>query len=109
MTKIALYPLDTNIQEDDILIGTDEDTPGRVTKNFSVGDLKAYVFNSLIFQSLTPIPLSNTSLNLTYPNAVIGTQVICPVLSGVLYVDKVYVYTCVDSELWALDIRDKVI
>lgn len=108
MTKIALYPLDTNIQEDDILIGTDEDTPGRVTKNFSIGDLKAYVFNSLIFQNLTPIPLSNASLNFSYPNAVIGTQVICGALEGSLLVNKVYVYTCFDSGSWALDIRDKV-
>lgn len=109
MTKIALYPLDTNIQEDDILIGTDEDTPGMVTKNFSIGDLKAYVFNSLIFQNLTTIPLSSAGLNFSYPNAVLGTQVICPTLEGVLLVNKVYVYTCVDSEAWALDIRDKVI
>jgi len=109
MTKIALYPLDTNIQEDDILIGTDEDTPNRITKNFSVGDLKAYVFNSLIFQNLTPIPLSNASLNFSYPNAVLGTQVICGTLEGVLLVNKVYVYTCYDSGAWALDVRDKVI
>jgi hypothetical protein len=108
MTKIAFYPLDTLIQDDDILIGTDEDTPGRLTKNYSVGDLRTYMNNSLIFQNLTPIPLSASALNLAYPNAVLGTQVICPVLSGVPYVDKVYVYTCVDSGAWALNIIDKI-
>lgn len=108
MTKISLYPNDTNIEDDDILLGTDKETPGDVTKNFPVGSLKSYIVNSLIFQNLTTIPLSASSLNFSYPNAVIGTQVICPVLEGSLLVDKVYVYTCVDTESWALDVRDKV-
>jgi hypothetical protein len=108
MTKISLYPLDTNIQDDDILIGTDEDTPGLVTKNFSVGDLRTYMNSSMIFQNNTTTALSASDLNLAYPNAVIGAQVICPALEGSLLVNKVYVYTCFDADSWALGIIDKI-
>jgi hypothetical protein len=109
MTKISLYPNDTNIEDDDILLGTDKETPGDVTKNFPIGSLKAYITNSLIFKNLTPIPLSASALNFSYPNAVIGTQVICSSLEGSVLVNKVYVYTCTDAQSWALDVRDKVV
>jgi hypothetical protein len=48
MTKISLYPLDTNIQDDDLLIGTDKETPTKFTKNFSVGDIKAFINASAV-------------------------------------------------------------
>lgn len=48
MTKISLYPLDTNIQDDDLLIGTDKETPTKFTKNFSVGNLKTFINSSYV-------------------------------------------------------------
>lgn len=48
MTKISLYPLDTNIQDDDLLIGTDKETPSKFTKNFSIGDIKKFINASAV-------------------------------------------------------------
>jgi hypothetical protein len=54
MTKISLYPLDTNIQDDDLLIGTDKETPSKFTKNFSVGDIKAFINASAVAGPVGP-------------------------------------------------------
>jgi hypothetical protein len=54
MTKISLYPLDTNIQDDDLLIGTDKETPSKFTKNFSVGDLKTFINASAVAGPVGP-------------------------------------------------------
>ena len=54
MTKISLFPLDTNIQDDDLLIGTDKETPSKFTKNFSVGDLKTFINASAVAGPVGP-------------------------------------------------------
>lgn len=47
MTKIKLYPVDTNISDDDILIGSDAENSDE-TKNFSIGDMKTYILNGVV-------------------------------------------------------------
>lgn len=42
MTKISQYQIDTNISENDKLLGTDSDNANS-TKRFTVGDLSAYI------------------------------------------------------------------
>jgi len=54
MTKISLFPLDNNIQDDDLLIGTDKETPSKFTKNFSVGDLKTFINASAVAGPVGP-------------------------------------------------------
>jgi len=46
MTKIKLYPIDTNITDDDIVIGSDAENSDE-TKNFSVGDIKTHILAEL--------------------------------------------------------------
>ena len=46
MTRIKTYPLDTNITDDDLLIGTDKNDLDK-TKNFNALNLKTYFQNNL--------------------------------------------------------------
>jgi len=70
MARISVYPLDTNISEDDLLVGTDAED-SNITKNFSVGDLKAFISNgsTLPYTSLVQL------LNQTGTNAPVATEV----------------------------------
>ena len=48
MARISTYEFDTNITVNDILIGTDGDpSMGLATKNFSVGDLAAWIVSQI--------------------------------------------------------------
>jgi hypothetical protein len=50
MTKISnqtAYPLDTTITDADYVIGTDADNLGKITRNFSVGNLRDYILSGL--------------------------------------------------------------
>ena len=51
MTKIKLYPNDTNISGDDKWIGSDGDN-NEITKNFTVDDVGAYI-NALGVESVS--------------------------------------------------------
>ena len=64
MTKIKIYPIDTNISGSDKWIGTDADTSNR-TKNFTVSALADY------FNNASQINLSN-SLKFKYDTVEIG-------------------------------------
>jgi hypothetical protein len=67
MTKIKLYPIDTNITDEDIVIGSDADNSDE-TKNFSVGDLKAHILAEL--PSKTYVALLSQS-NVSAPTATV--------------------------------------
>lgn len=70
MTKIKLYPIDTNITDEDILIGSDAENSDE-TKNFSVGDIKAHIlaelpsktYVALLSQSNTSAPTATVLRN----------------------------------------------
>lgn len=50
MTRISnklAYPLDVTISDEDYVIGTDADNLGKITKNFSVGNLREYIVGGL--------------------------------------------------------------
>ena len=50
MTKInnkSAYPLDVTISDEDYVIGTDADNLGKITRNFSVGNLRDYILSGL--------------------------------------------------------------
>jgi hypothetical protein len=50
MTKISnqsAYPLDVTITDQDYVIGTDADNLGKITRNFSVGNLRDYINSGL--------------------------------------------------------------
>jgi hypothetical protein len=50
MTKISnktAYPLDITITDQDYVIGTDADNLGKITRNFSVGNLRNYILSGL--------------------------------------------------------------
>lgn len=64
MTKIKIYPIDTNISGSDKWIGTDADTSNR-TKNFTVSGLSDY------FNSASSINLSN-SIKFKYDTVAVG-------------------------------------
>jgi len=49
MARISTYPLDTKINDNDIIIGSDADTTEFVTKNYSVSRLKSYILDSFQF------------------------------------------------------------
>jgi hypothetical protein len=70
MARISVYPLDTSISADDSLVGTDAED-SNITKNFSVGDLKAFISNgsTLPYTSLVQL------LNQTGTNAPVATEV----------------------------------
>jgi hypothetical protein len=46
MTKIKLYPIDTNITDDDIVIGSDADNSD-ITKNYQMSAIRSYIANGL--------------------------------------------------------------
>lgn len=64
MTKIKIYPIDTNISGGDKWIGTDSDSNG-ITKNFTVSGLGDY------FNNVSTINLSN-SLKFKYDTVDVG-------------------------------------
>ena len=70
MARISVYPLDTSISADDLLVGTDAED-SNITKNFSVGDLKAFISNgsTLPYTSLVQL------LTQTGTNAPVATEV----------------------------------
>lgn len=111
MTKISLYPLDTNIQDDDILLGTDKETPDHVTKNFSVGDLKTNFLDTFIVTDNTSSALTLSYLQNTYPdtNYPIGTQVMCPnyLIVGSPIKSVIYIKNAPDS--WYVQYIDTVL
>lgn len=50
MTRISnktAYPLDITISDQDYVIGTDADNLGKITRNFSVGNLRDYILSGL--------------------------------------------------------------
>lgn len=50
MTRISnktAYPLDVTITDSDYVIGTDADNLGKITRNFSVGNLRDYILSGL--------------------------------------------------------------
>ena len=46
MAKISTYPSDSNLNADDLLIGTDSED-SNATKNYSIGSIETYVKSSL--------------------------------------------------------------
>jgi hypothetical protein len=46
MTKIKLYPVDTNITDDDIVIGSDADNSD-ITKNYQMSAIRSYIASGL--------------------------------------------------------------
>lgn len=46
MTKIKLYPIDTNITDDDIVIGSDADNSD-ITKNYQMSAIRSYIASGL--------------------------------------------------------------
>ena len=46
MAKISTYPSDSNLNADDLLIGTDSED-SNATKNYSIGSIEAYVKSNL--------------------------------------------------------------
>lgn len=46
MTKIKLYPIDTNITDEDIVIGSDADNSD-ITKNYQMSAIRSYIANGL--------------------------------------------------------------
>ena len=50
MTKIkntTAYPFDTNISDEDYVIGSDGDNLGKITRNYNIGDLRRYINSGL--------------------------------------------------------------
>lgn len=50
MTKIQntnAYPFDTNISDEDYVIGSDGDNLGKITRNYNIGDLRRYINSGL--------------------------------------------------------------
>ena len=64
MGKISTYPKDTNVTGLDILLGSDANTPGKITKNFSTNALASYFNKSAIIDtgqfSWEFLPYNNT-------------------------------------------------
>lgn len=106
MTKISLYPTDTNIETDDILIGTDKENSDQ-TKNFQVGDLNTFFLDSFIVVNRTTSELSLSTLNSTYGDYPIGTVVFCPSITTVS--GQRFVYTKIDNNVWVYDTRPLVV
>lgn len=110
MTKISLYPHDTNIQDDDILLGTDKETPSNETKNFTVGDLKTHILSAVIVSNNTDQYLSSSQLIAAYPDNdyPVGTQVYCPniLIVGSPVQSVIYVKNAPDS--WYINHIDQV-
>ena len=66
MGKISAYPTDNNISDNDKLIGTDAENSNK-TKNFTVGDLAAYIqanANAINLQAVTQVG-ATTNINVT--------------------------------------------
>ena len=47
MARIPTYALDTNIEDDDLLLGTDGSTTDLITKNFKLSDIATYIQNKI--------------------------------------------------------------
>jgi len=64
MSKISTYPKDTNVTGQDLLVGSDWNTPGKITKNFSTNALASYFNKSAIIDtgqfSWEFLPYNNT-------------------------------------------------
>jgi len=61
MAKISTYPSDSNLNADDLLIGTDSED-SNATKNYSIGSIEAYVKSNLnlgVTQVMTGSEFSN--------------------------------------------------
>jgi len=61
MAKISTYPSDSNLNADDLLIGTDSED-SNATKNYSIGSIEAYVKSNLnlgVTQVMTASEFSN--------------------------------------------------
>lgn len=106
MTKISLYPVDTNIEDDDILIGSDKENSDE-TKNFSVGDIKTHILAGFIVSNRTTSELSLSTLNSLYTDYPIGTMVLCPSITTVS--GQRFVYTKIDDDVWVYDTRPLVV
>jgi uncharacterized protein YaiE (UPF0345 family) len=64
MSKISTYPKDNNVTGQDLLVGSDWNTPGKITKNFSTNALASYFNKSAIIDtgqfSWEFLPYNNT-------------------------------------------------
>ena len=45
MARISTYKIDPVISDLDLLIGTDKDSPGLITKNFALSGIAEYVID----------------------------------------------------------------
>ena len=92
MARISTYQIDPVISDLDLLIGTDKDNPGLITKNFALSGIAEYVIDKLIDPDATDfhIPVFRSNGNRitdsimvqnAYPNgsliSVLGSFSVC--------------------------------
>ena len=85
MTKISQYPEIASPDVDDLLIGTDVEN-SNATKNFTIQS----VLGLNVVTNTTTTSLSLSTLNATYPNAIVGFRVHCAsITAGKLIYEKI--------------------
>lgn len=105
MTKIKLYPIDTNITDDDIVIGSDADNSD-ITKNYQMSAIRSYVAAGLspeVGGTLKITELVDVDLNTT-PEDFINS--LSPVVTIANYEVVIVVLT---SSKYILKLQDTVV
>ena len=67
MARIETYPEDNNIQDNDIVLGSDGDDNSK-TKNYKVGDLVSYLLNFPNLQPATATPPQTGTFSIDLSN-----------------------------------------